>query len=146
MKPSLVFMMRLSGSVKFFCALGSGSSDGGAAGLPGFLRPSACRRSSACALALAAAAAFASASNSAFAARIFSTRFFLSATHLGRLLGRSVNLASRLERACDPGRILVSVETWNYLAGAISGEYRGKMAMKGFGEAIVGVAQSMEGP
>ena len=36
--------MRLSGSVKFFCALGSGSSDGGAAGLPGFLRPSACRR------------------------------------------------------------------------------------------------------
>ena len=26
--------MRLSGSVKFFCALGSGSSDGGAAGLP----------------------------------------------------------------------------------------------------------------
>ena len=54
------------------CALGSGSSDGGAAGLPGFLRPSACRRSSAsaCALALAAAAAFASASNWAFAARI----------------------------------------------------------------------------
>ena len=33
--------MRLSGSVKFFCALGSGSSDGGAAGFPGFLRPSA---------------------------------------------------------------------------------------------------------
>src|ERR1700684_3502493 len=66
MKPSLVFMMRLSGSVKFFCALGSGSSDGGAAGFPGFLRPSACRRSSAsaCALALAAAAAFASASHS----------------------------------------------------------------------------------
>jgi hypothetical protein len=34
MKPSLVFMMRLSGSVKFFCALGSGSSDGGAASFP----------------------------------------------------------------------------------------------------------------
>src|SRR5580704_17669764 len=85
MKPSLVFMMRLSGSVKFFCALGSGSSDGGAAGFPGFLRPSALRRSSAsaCALTLAAAAAFASASNSAFAARIFSARFFLSATQSG---------------------------------------------------------------
>src|SRR5271155_2449901 len=67
MKPSLVFMMRLSGSVKFFCALGSGSSDGGAAGLPGFLRPSACRRSSASgrALGLAAGGAFASGPHSA---------------------------------------------------------------------------------
>jgi hypothetical protein len=46
-------MMRLSGSVKFFCALGSGLSDGGAAGRPGFLRPSACRRSSAFSCALA---------------------------------------------------------------------------------------------
>ena len=32
--------MRLSGSVKLRCDLGSGWSDGGAAGLPGFLRPS----------------------------------------------------------------------------------------------------------
>jgi hypothetical protein len=39
MKPSLVFMMRLSGSMKFFCALGSGTSDGGAAGFPGCSRP-----------------------------------------------------------------------------------------------------------
>src|SRR5215469_8102476 len=38
MKPSLLFMILLSGSVKFFCALGSGSFEGGAAGLPGFLR------------------------------------------------------------------------------------------------------------
>jgi len=51
-------------------------------------------------------------------------------------LGRSVNLASRLERACEPGRILVSVDTWGYLAGTVSGEYRGKMAMKGFGETV----------
>jgi hypothetical protein len=36
-------MIRLSGSVKFFCALGSGSGEGGAAGLPSFLRPSALR-------------------------------------------------------------------------------------------------------
>ncbi len=49
--------MRLSGSVKFFCALGSGSSEGGAAGFPGFLRPSAFRFSSASARALASAAA-----------------------------------------------------------------------------------------
>src|SRR5580693_5645193 len=85
MKPSLVFMMRLSGSVKFFCALGSVSSDGGAAAFPGFLRPSALRRSSASAraLALASARAFASASNSALAARIISARFFLSATQSG---------------------------------------------------------------
>ena len=33
--------MRLSGSVKLRCDLGSGWSDGGAAGLPGFLRPQA---------------------------------------------------------------------------------------------------------
>src|ERR1700758_999823 len=36
-------MMRLSGSVKLRCDLGAGWSDGGAAGLPGFLRPSAWR-------------------------------------------------------------------------------------------------------
>ena len=36
-------MMRLSGSVKLRCDLGLGSSDGSAAGLPGFLRPSAWR-------------------------------------------------------------------------------------------------------
>src|SRR3954471_14788630 len=36
-------MMRLSGSVKLRCDLGSGWSDGAAAGLPGFLRPSAWR-------------------------------------------------------------------------------------------------------
>ena len=84
-EPVLDFMKRLSGSVKFFCALGSGSSEGGAAGFPGFLRPSAfCSSSaSACALALAAAASLASASNSACAALIFSARFFLSATQSG---------------------------------------------------------------
>jgi hypothetical protein len=65
-------MIRLSGSVKFFCALGSGSGEGRAAGLPGFLRPSALRFSSASgwAFAFSSAAALASASSSAFAARI----------------------------------------------------------------------------
>src|SRR6201998_3360947 len=72
MKPSLVFMMRLSGSVKFFCAFGSGSSEGGAAGLPGFLRPSASRCFSASARALrsASAAAPPSAPRSALAPRV----------------------------------------------------------------------------
>src|SRR4051794_27797352 len=44
MKPSLVLRMRLSGSVKLRCALVAGSSDGGAPGLPGFVRlsPSRC--------------------------------------------------------------------------------------------------------
>src|SRR5271165_782051 len=92
MKPSLVFMMRLSGSVKFFCAFGSGSSEGGAAGLPGFLRPSASRffSSSARALRSTSAAALASASNSALAARIFSARRFLSPTQAGHLLAALV--------------------------------------------------------
>jgi hypothetical protein len=69
-------MIRLSGSVKFFCALGSGVVDGGAAGRPGFLRPSAsrCCCASAAALSLASAAAFACASSSALACRIFSMR------------------------------------------------------------------------
>ena len=63
-------------AVKFFCAFGSGSSEGGAAGLTGFLRPSASRFFSASARALrsASAAALASASSSALAARIFSAR------------------------------------------------------------------------
>src|SRR6516165_582596 len=62
-------MIRLSGSVKFFCALGSGVVEGGAAGGPDFLRPSASRRccASAAALSLASAEAFASASSSALA-------------------------------------------------------------------------------
>ena len=42
-----VFMMRLSGSVKFFWAFASGSVEGGAAFGPGFLRPSASRFSAA---------------------------------------------------------------------------------------------------
>src|SRR5262252_7817419 len=85
-------MMRLSGSVKFFCALGTGSGVGGAAGLPGFLRPSAWRFASASARALvsASAAALASASSSAFAARIFAARFCLSATQSGNSSPRFV--------------------------------------------------------
>src|SRR6516165_5588592 len=114
MKPSLVFMMRLSGSVKFFCAFASGSSEGGAAGLPGFLRPSASRFWSASARACrsASAAAFASPSSSALAARIFSARRFLSPTQDGissPLLSRpkaASSLASAFAAASNPPRDL----------------------------------------
>ena len=93
-------MIRLSGSVKFFCAFGSGSSDGGSAGFPGFLRPSALRRSSPRPrLGLGCAAAFASASNSAFAARTFSARFFLSATQ-----SAAPRRSCRRRRPCPPRR------------------------------------------
>ena len=57
MKPSLVFMMRLSGSVKFF-ALWRQALRMAARRPAGLLRPSACRRSSASLAALAAAAGF----------------------------------------------------------------------------------------
>ena len=78
-------MIRLCGSVKFFCAFGSGSGEGGAAGGPGFLRPSAWRfaSASAAAFAFASQAALASASSSACAARILAARRFLSATQAG---------------------------------------------------------------
>src|SRR5215211_3097852 len=97
-------MIRLSGSVKFFWALASGSAEGGAAFGPGFLRPSASRFSaaSASALSLAAAAAFASASRSALAVRILSARRFLSATHSGissPVLSRPCSLSSSASAA-----------------------------------------------
>ena len=103
--------MRLSGSVKFFCAFGSGSSEGGAAGLPGFLRPSASRFWSASVRALrsASAAALASASSSALAARIFSARRFLSPTQRRHLLAAlvapegGVLAGVRLRRGVHPG-------------------------------------------
>src|ERR1700683_4218447 len=59
-------MMRLSGSVKFFWALASGSLEGVAALGPGFLRPPASRftAASASALSLASAAALVFGSNS----------------------------------------------------------------------------------
>ena len=50
--------------------------------------------------------------------------------------GRSVNLASRLEGACEPGRILVSAETWRRLCGTVSGKCRGPITVKGFAEPI----------
>src|ERR1700751_1281257 len=70
-------MMRLSGSVKLRCDLGAGSSDGGAAGLPGFLRPSAlrCCSFSASMRRSSSAASLASASSAAIASWIFTNLF-----------------------------------------------------------------------
>src|SRR3977135_2254280 len=78
-------MMRLSGSVKLRCDLGSGWSDGGAAGLPGFLRPSAwrCCSFSASMRRSSSAASLASASSAAIACWIFASRFCLSPAQSG---------------------------------------------------------------
>src|ERR1700716_4215924 len=78
-------MMRLSGSVKLRCDLGSGWSDGGAAGLPGFLRPSAwrCCSFSASMRRSSAAPSLASASSAAIACWIFASRFCLSPAQSG---------------------------------------------------------------
>src|SRR5215218_2864117 len=88
MNPSLVNRTRLSGSVKLRCDLPAGSLFGGAGGLPVFLRPAALRSSSAFARrrSSSSAAALVSASSSALAWRIFSSRFWLSATQSGRFL------------------------------------------------------------
>ena len=51
-------------------------------------------------------------------------------------VGRSVNLASRLEGACEPGRILVSAETWRCLGGTVPGNSRGEITVKGFADPI----------
>jgi class 3 adenylate cyclase len=51
-------------------------------------------------------------------------------------LGRNVNLASRLETACVPGRILVSADSWRHLRGAFLGACRGTIAVKGRNDPI----------
>jgi adenylate cyclase len=51
-------------------------------------------------------------------------------------LGRNVNLASRLETACVPGRILVSADAWGHLGGAFPGACRGPIAVKGRADPI----------
>src|ERR1019366_245562 len=73
------------GEVALRCDLGSGWSDGGAAGLPGFLRPSAwrCCCFSASMRRSSSAASLASASSAAIACWIFASRFFLSPAQSG---------------------------------------------------------------
>jgi hypothetical protein len=48
------------------------------------------------------------------------------------LLGSEVNLASRLETAAEPGEILVSHATWQFVREQIMCRDRGEMEVKGF--------------
>jgi hypothetical protein len=98
------FMMRLSGSVKLRRDLGSGSSDVGAAGLPGFLRPSACRccSFSASMRRSSSAASLASASSAAIACWIFANRFCLSPAPIRQLVAALVFAESLVLRAWRP--------------------------------------------
>jgi len=48
--------------------------------------------------------------------------------------GDTVNVASRLESAGEPGRVNVSAYTFECVRGEFAGEYRGKVAAKGKGE------------
>lgn len=49
-------------------------------------------------------------------------------------VGRAVNLASRLESACPPGRILLSASTWQLVRSRlpVRAEPRGELTVKGF--------------
>ena len=47
-------------------------------------------------------------------------------------MGMHVNLASRLENACEPGQILVNHSTWVLIRDQISCEPRGQIEAKGF--------------
>jgi class 3 adenylate cyclase len=51
-------------------------------------------------------------------------------------IGRSVNLASRLEGHCTPGHVLVSSECWPYLSKGFEGRLRRAIQLKGFGEPV----------
>jgi class 3 adenylate cyclase len=51
-------------------------------------------------------------------------------------IGRSVNLASRLEGHCTPGHVLVSSECWPYLARGFDGRLRRAIQLKGFAEPV----------
>ncbi len=52
------------------------------------------------------------------------------------VIGGQVNLASRLESAAEPGRILVSNETWSMVKDAIYCKKMGEISVKGFDRPI----------
>lgn len=58
-------------------------------------------------------------------------------------LGTHVNLASRLESACDAGEILISHETWSLVKDTIMCRDKGEVTVKGFSHPIK-VYQVME--
>ena len=51
-------------------------------------------------------------------------------------IGKVVNLASRLEGKCTPGRILLSRSAWEILAGRFPGQAMGAVQVKGFAEPV----------
>jgi class 3 adenylate cyclase len=51
--------------------------------------------------------------------------------------GMHVNLASRLENACDPGGILVSHSTWALVKDHFQFESRGEINAKGFSHTVL---------
>lgn len=51
-------------------------------------------------------------------------------------IGRSVNLASRLEGHCTPGHVLVSAECLPYLSGEFEGRLRCAIQLKGFADPV----------
>lgn len=51
-------------------------------------------------------------------------------------LGSAVNLASRLESACDPDRITISHTTWSLIKDEIDCEPKGQIEVKGFAEPV----------
>jgi class 3 adenylate cyclase len=48
--------------------------------------------------------------------------------------GDTVNIASRMESACEPGKVNVSKDTWNLIHDQFNGTYRGKVKVKNIGE------------
>lgn len=52
------------------------------------------------------------------------------------LLGREVNLASRMESAAGPGEILISQDTYDLVKDAIACEHKGKVSVKGFAQPV----------
>ena len=51
-------------------------------------------------------------------------------------MGMQVNLAARLESACEPGGILISHPTWALIKDDIACELRGELEVKGIARAV----------
>jgi adenylate cyclase len=52
------------------------------------------------------------------------------------LIFGAVNLASRLESAAEPGKILISRETWSLVKDAVIAEEMPPLSLKGFGRTL----------
>lgn len=52
------------------------------------------------------------------------------------LIGREVNLASRLESAASANEILISAETYNLVKDVIMGRDKGQLQVKGFARPV----------